>query len=100
MAPRAAAGTRPQSSAQPITVLDSNAPYEGGQSEACPRVCRATIAMARGHGARASVRLHNHSDRAFAHPTRSLGRPMMRVRSPTDFLVGLVFVALVGGFVV
>ena len=34
MAPRAAAGTRPQSSAQPITVLDSNAPYEAGNPRA------------------------------------------------------------------
>src|SRR5919197_4101793 len=31
MAPRAAADISPQTSAQPITVLDSNAPYEGGQ---------------------------------------------------------------------
>src|SRR5918994_684422 len=32
MAPRAAADISPQTSAQPITVLDSNAPYEGGQN--------------------------------------------------------------------
>src|SRR5947208_16214194 len=55
--------------------------------------------MARGHGARASVRLHNHSDRAFAHPTSPLGRPMMRIRSPKDFWAGLIFVAIGGGFI-
>ncbi len=55
--------------------------------------------MPRGHGARASVRLHNDPDCAFAHPTGALSDEMMRIRSPKDFWAGLIFIAIGGGFV-
>ncbi len=55
--------------------------------------------MPRGHGARASVRLHNDPDCAFAHPTGALSDEMMRIRSPKDFRAGLIFIAIGGGFV-
>src|SRR4030095_14312777 len=55
--------------------------------------------MRRGHGSRASVRLHNDPDCAFAHPTGALSDEMMRIRSPKDFWAGLIFIAIGGGFV-
>src|SRR6266540_2594917 len=55
--------------------------------------------MRRGHGARASVRLHNDPDCAFAHPTGALSDEIMRMRSPKDFWAGLIFIAIGGGFI-
>src|SRR5438093_879621 len=54
--------------------------------------------MPRGHGARASVRLHNDPDCAFARPTSTLSDEMMRIRSPKDFWARLIFIAIGGGF--